>query len=50
VISGGVDGENLPPCEGGITLGMRVSAYDGFIRDALDQERPLAFAPAGETL
>jgi hypothetical protein len=50
VISGNVDGENLPSCEGGITLGMRVSAYDGFIRDALDQELPQAFAPVGESL
>ncbi len=46
VISGGVDGENLPPCEGGFTLGMRVSAYDDFIRGALDEQLPQAFAPA----
>jgi trypsin len=50
VISGGVDGEDLPPCEGGITLGMRVSAYDDFIRGALDEELPQAFAPLGDTL
>jgi secreted trypsin-like serine protease len=49
VISGGVDGQDQPPCEGGFTLGMRVSAYDDFIRGALDEELPQAFAPVADT-